>query len=83
MSSVDDVPTVLLGLARDDELAAHALLNVEGVTDAILGFHTQQAVEKSLKAVLAHSGNRVEAGVLESAWLPTGRSVRSRAIMSA
>lgn len=48
-----DVPQVLLGLARDDELAAKSLLSVQGVTDAILGFHAQQAVEKSLKAVLA------------------------------
>ncbi len=36
-----DVPQVLLGLARDDELAARSLLPVEGVTDAILGFHSQ------------------------------------------
>ncbi len=34
-----DIPRVLLGLARDDELATRALLPVEGVTDAILGFH--------------------------------------------
>jgi len=53
MSDDADVPQVLLGLARDDELAAKSLLSVEGVTDAILGFHAQQAVEKSLKAVLA------------------------------
>ncbi len=51
-----DIPRVLLGLARDDEFAARALLPVEGVTDAILGFHAQQAVEKSLKAVLALRG---------------------------
>jgi HEPN domain-containing protein len=51
-----DIPRVLLGLARDDELAARALLPVEGVTDAILGFHAQQTVEKSLKAVLALRG---------------------------
>ncbi len=51
-----DIPRVLLGLARDDELAARALLSIEGVTDAILGFHAQQTVEKSLKAVLAHRG---------------------------
>jgi HEPN domain-containing protein len=51
-----DIPRVLLGLARDDGLAARALLPVEGVTDAILGFHAQQAVEKSLKAVLALRG---------------------------
>ncbi|HEY7830441.1 MAG TPA: HEPN domain-containing protein [Solirubrobacteraceae bacterium] len=56
MSNEADVPQVLLGLARDDELAARSLLPVEGVTDAILGFHSQQAVEKSLKAVLAHRG---------------------------
>jgi HEPN domain-containing protein len=48
-----DVPQVLLGLARDDELAARSLLSVDGITDAILGFHAQQAIEKSLKAVLA------------------------------
>jgi HEPN domain-containing protein len=53
MSDPDDIPRVLLGLARDDRLAANALLPVEGVTDAILGFHAQQAVEKALKAVLA------------------------------
>jgi HEPN domain-containing protein len=56
MSGPDDIPRLLLGLARDDRLAANALLPVEGVTDAILGFHTQQAVEKSLKAVLALRG---------------------------
>jgi HEPN domain-containing protein len=56
MSDSDDIPSVLLGLARDDELAARSLLAVEGVTDAILGFHTQQAIEKSLKAVLARKG---------------------------
>lgn len=53
MSTPEDMPGVLLGLARDDELAARALLPVQGATDAIVGFHAQQAVEKSLKAVLA------------------------------
>lgn len=48
-----DLPRVLLDLARDDDFAARSLLPVEGVADAILGFHAQQAVEKSLKAVLA------------------------------
>jgi HEPN domain-containing protein len=56
MSAADDTPNVLLGLARADEIAARALLPVEGVTDAIVGFHAQQAVEKSLKAVLAGGG---------------------------
>lgn len=43
----------MVGLARDDEFAARSLLDVDGVADAILGFHAQQAVEKSLKAALA------------------------------
>jgi HEPN domain-containing protein len=53
MSDEADVPRVLLRLARDDELAARSLLPIESITDAILGFHAQQAVEKSVKAVLA------------------------------
>ncbi len=32
------------------------MLETDAVTDAIVGFHCQQAVEKSLKAVLAASG---------------------------
>ncbi len=55
MSTEDDMPSVLLRLARDDEFAAQALLPVKGATDAIVGFHAQQAVEKSVKAVLASS----------------------------
>jgi len=53
MSGSADLPELLLGLARDDEFAASSLLPVEGVSDSILGFHCQQAVEKSLKAALA------------------------------
>lgn len=53
MSERPDLPRLLLGLARDDEFAARSLLPVAGVADAILGFHTQQAVEKALKAALA------------------------------
>jgi HEPN domain-containing protein len=56
MSSPGDLPQVLLGLARDDEFAARSLLRVPGVADSILGFHAQQAVEKSLKAALASRG---------------------------
>jgi HEPN domain-containing protein len=48
-----DLARHLVGLAADDEFAARALLPIEGVTDGVLGFHTQQAVEKSLKGVLA------------------------------
>jgi HEPN domain-containing protein len=53
MPEPPNLPQLLLGLARDDELAARSLLPVVGVTDAILGFHSQQAVEKALKAALA------------------------------
>lgn len=49
----------LLNLARDDEAAARAMLDVGTVTDAIVGFHAQQAVEKALKAVLAVHGVKV------------------------
>ena len=56
MSGSADLPELLLGLARDDEFAARSLLPVPGVADAILGFHCQQAVEKSLKAALAARG---------------------------
>jgi HEPN domain-containing protein len=55
MPGGQDMPDVLLGLARDDEFAARSLLPV-GATDAIVGFHAQQAVEKCLKAVLAYNG---------------------------
>jgi HEPN domain-containing protein len=56
MSESVNAPRVLLGLAADDEFAARSLLPVEGITDAILGFHAQQAVEKATKAVLEHGG---------------------------
>lgn len=47
---------VLLARAADDEAATQALLDVESVTDAVVGFHAQQAVEKAIKAVLIASG---------------------------
>jgi HEPN domain-containing protein len=56
MADAADLAKSLLGLAADDEFMARSLLPIEGVTDAGLGFHTQQAVEKSLKAVLAFRG---------------------------
>jgi HEPN domain-containing protein len=56
MSESADIPNVLLARAVEDELMARSLLPVEGVTDAGVGFHVQQAVEKSLKAVLATRG---------------------------
>ncbi len=48
-----DLAEQLLRKAVDDEEATRAMLPLEPVTDAIVGFHAQQAVEKSLKAVLA------------------------------
>ncbi|HWH10260.1 MAG TPA: HEPN domain-containing protein [Solirubrobacteraceae bacterium] len=45
-----------MGLAEDDPAAAAALLDIAGVSDAIVAFHAQQAIEKSLKAVLASRG---------------------------
>ena len=56
MASRADLARELLGLARGDEAAARAMLDSDAVSDAIIGFHSQQAVEKALKAVLAASG---------------------------
>jgi HEPN domain-containing protein len=53
MADQTDLARELIGLARDDRAAAAALLEVGVVSDAIVGFHAQQAVEKALKAVLA------------------------------
>jgi HEPN domain-containing protein len=50
------MPGLLLELATGDEFAARSLLPIEGITDGVLGFHAQQAVEKALKAVLAANG---------------------------
>jgi len=43
----------LLARALDDAAAVRAALPLAEVTDGIVGFHAQQAVEKSIKAVLA------------------------------
>lgn len=48
-----EIAAELLERASDDAAAVEAVLSVTGVTDAIVGFHAQQAVEKSIKAVLA------------------------------
>lgn len=53
MANQLDLARQLLWRAADDEAAARALLGTTGVSDAIVGFHAQQAVEKALKAVLA------------------------------
>lgn len=56
MADQHDLAEELLARAADDEAALRALLNVQSVTDAIVGFHAQQAVEKALKSVLASRG---------------------------
>lgn len=52
-----DVARMLLSAAEQDLAACIALAQTAGIGDALVGFHAQQAVEKSLKAVL--SRNRV------------------------
>lgn len=56
MADQSDLARELLERARDDEAAGAALLPVEAVSDSVVGFHAQQAVEKALKAVLAAEG---------------------------
>lgn len=53
MAGPKDLAAELLARAIDDDAAIQALLDVGSVTDSIIGFHAQQAVEKSLKAVMA------------------------------
>ena len=48
MADQHDLARELLGLAQDDLVAAEALLDVAAVSDAIVGFHAQQAVEKTI-----------------------------------
>lgn len=56
MASTSDLAVKLLRSAQDDQAATVALLDVSSVSDALAGFHAQQAVEKALKAVLALNG---------------------------
>lgn len=55
---INELASGLLARAHDDAAAVHAVIDVAGVTDAIVGFHAQQAVEKSIKAVLASREQR-------------------------
>jgi hypothetical protein len=47
MADEADLARELLGLAADDLTAARALVDVPSVTDAIVGFHAQQATESA------------------------------------
>lgn len=51
---------MLLNRADGDIALVRTVLDDCGILDAIVGFHAQQAVEKSLKAVLAASEVRYE-----------------------
>jgi len=47
---------IFLLTARRDEQAFSTLADDPNLHDSLAGFHAQQAIEKALKAVLAHSG---------------------------
>lgn len=49
----ESVAKMLLFAAREDAKALHALSGMPEISDAILGFHAQQSIEKALKAVLS------------------------------
>ncbi len=48
-----EVAQLLLEKATGDLVALRVLVADENQTDHVIGFHAQQAVEKSIKAVLA------------------------------
>jgi HEPN domain-containing protein len=52
MPEMPDFQSVMLEKAHQDAQAAGAMLNEPRVSDEIIGFHCQQAIEKSVKAVL-------------------------------
>jgi HEPN domain-containing protein len=51
-----DLARVLLARAEDDETLVRKVNSDTEIADAIVGFHAQQAAEKSIKAVLAARG---------------------------
>ena len=56
MATDRDLADQLLRRAREDLAAVEAMAPLESVADVIVVFHAQQAVEKSIKAVLAARG---------------------------
>src|SRR5687767_1082627 len=52
----NDATLLLLRKAAEDEALLDEVLDSSRVTDAIFGFHAQQATEKLLKAVLSDAG---------------------------
>jgi HEPN domain-containing protein len=53
MKSPEDVAALFLNKARQDLKAAGRLSGDDDISDEIVGFHIQQAIEKGLKALLA------------------------------
>lgn len=51
-----DVAARFVRKARSDEIALDKLADDPDVPDDVIGFHAQQALEKFLKAALAHAG---------------------------
>ena len=51
-----DLATRFARKARSDEIALEKLADDPNVPDDLIGFHAQQALEKLLKAALAHAG---------------------------
>lgn len=47
---------LLMAKSRQDELVVEKLAGDPDVSDEVLGFHAQQAIEKLLKAVLTEGG---------------------------
>jgi hypothetical protein len=54
--SGDDLAKLLMEKAAGDERILFRLIDEDDIPDDGLGFHAQQAVEKTIKAVLAHHG---------------------------
>lgn len=59
MASQQDLAEQLLRRTDTDATGARAMLPIDEVADVLVCFHAQQAVEESLKAVLAARGGRV------------------------
>ena len=47
------IANMLLQAARQDEAASRLLSSSTEISDAVIGFHAQQAAEKAIKAVLS------------------------------
>jgi hypothetical protein len=80
-----DVASALLATARGDEAGLRALADRPDVPDHVAGFIAQQAIEKSLKAVLTARGvpfdrsHDIEylCGLIEDAGIPPAASLRA------